>query len=93
MARSCTKCGGLVCEEPIPFTGVTAVRCVNCGKCEEFKGRTLEELAMDAVDSKLASEDHVALRARNALIRAKASVTRRRNFRAKRRRVRTRKSV
>ena len=83
MARSCTKCGGLICEEPIPFTGVTAVKCVNCGKCEAFMGKTPEALAMEAVNVRVAASRSAEQdRARDEM-RANAKTTRRRTRRAR----------
>lgn len=51
---ACGRCGGLTERESIPFSGVTARRCVICGRVSEYRGLDPETLGTLKSDARLA---------------------------------------
>ena len=62
---ACGRCGGLTERESIPFSGVTAWRCVICGRVSEYRGldpETLGTLKSDARLAKAREEERARLK-------------------------------
>ena len=61
----CIRCGGLTERESIPFSGVTACRCVMCGRVSDYRGldpETLGTLKSDARLAKARAEERAKLK-------------------------------